>query len=118
VTFDFVILTTLAMTAIRLRMMVAPLFANKSWVTTVKIWMALQSLAQVGVLRPGLTSLAICGDGVHVLIGFGAENCDDGNIVSGDGCDASCNVEPGYSCADNALHMSVCLGKNFSFFIS
>lgn len=31
-----------------------------------------------------------CGDGVV----SGAEECDDGNTTSGDGCDASCHVEP------------------------
>lgn len=32
----------------------------------------------------------ICGDGLLE----GAETCDDGNVVPGDGCDASCQVEP------------------------
>ena len=36
-----------------------------------------------------------CGDGLEE----GSEACDDGNIVSGDGCSASCDaVEPGYAC--------------------
>ncbi|TSC31749.1 DUF4215 domain-containing protein [Corallococcus sp. Z5C101001] len=35
-----------------------------------------------------------CGDGV---IG-GAETCDDGNQLSGDGCNSVCQVEPGYTC--------------------
>jgi cysteine-rich repeat protein len=30
-----------------------------------------------------------CGDGTHVI---GCEACDDGNLVSGDGCDANCTV--------------------------
>lgn len=29
----------------------------------------------------------------------GAETCDDGNKVSGDGCSAKCAVEAGYNCA-------------------
>ncbi|MFH2009708.1 MAG: DUF4215 domain-containing protein, partial [bacterium] len=33
---------------------------------------------------------AFCGDG-HVWAGV--ETCDDGNVVPGDGCDASCQVE-------------------------
>ncbi|MDP9001079.1 MAG: DUF4215 domain-containing protein [Myxococcota bacterium] len=35
-----------------------------------------------------------CGDG---LIESG-ETCDDGNNVSGDGCSATCQIEPGYKC--------------------
>jgi cysteine-rich repeat protein len=31
-----------------------------------------------------------CGDGIRAR----PEECDDGNLVSGDGCDASCHVEP------------------------
>ncbi|NTX12804.1 VCBS repeat-containing protein [Myxococcus sp. CA056] len=41
------------------------------------------------------TSLrAVCGDGV--LGGF--EVCDDGNQLSGDGCNSVCQLEPGYTC--------------------
>ena len=29
-----------------------------------------------------------------------AEECDDGNTVSGDGCSAQCVIEPGWSCVD------------------
>jgi len=36
----------------------------------------------------------VCGDGI---IG-GEENCDDGNVNPGDGCDPSCNIEPGWQC--------------------
>src|SRR5690349_8623535 len=35
-----------------------------------------------------------CGDGLIA----GAETCDDGNATSGDGCDADCHIETGYSC--------------------
>lgn len=35
---------------------------------------------------------AICGDGIIV----GNETCDDGNTVGGDGCSATCIVEPGF----------------------
>ena len=38
-----------------------------------------------------------CGDGV--IEGGDAEDCDDGNFASGDGCDAACRVEPCYTCA-------------------
>src|SRR5262249_15002363 len=35
---------------------------------------------------------ATCGDGFFHL---GVEQCDDGNLMSGDGCSASCTVESG-----------------------
>lgn len=34
-------------------------------------------------------SSAVCGDGTHDL---GCESCDDGDLVSGDGCDSNCTV--------------------------
>lgn len=36
-----------------------------------------------------------CGDGLRV---DGSIECDDGNLVSGDGCDESCRLEPGFIC--------------------
>jgi len=48
----------------------------------------------------------ICGDGLMV----GAEECDDNNTVSGDGCSASCTIEAHFSCLDIDLAhpISVC----------
>ena len=40
-----------------------------------------------------------CGDGLVL----GNEKCDDGNAVSGDGCSSTCQVEPGYQCAQPPL---------------
>jgi cysteine-rich repeat protein len=37
-----------------------------------------------------------CGDGV---VQAGCEECDDGGIATGDGCDASCAVETCYACS-------------------
>ena len=37
-----------------------------------------------------------CGDGARA----GAERCDDGNIIAGDGCSAVCLVETGFQCVD------------------
>jgi len=37
----------------------------------------------------------VCGDGSVEL----DEACDDGNLAPGDGCDAGCNVEPGFVCS-------------------
>lgn len=38
----------------------------------------------------------ICGDGIIQ----GSEGCDDGNVVPGDGCSASCVIETGFDCVD------------------
>lgn len=35
-----------------------------------------------------------CGDGVLSV----REDCDDGNVANGDGCSATCGIEPGRSC--------------------
>jgi cysteine-rich repeat protein len=39
-------------------------------------------------------TLVSCGDGLIV----GTERCDDGGTTPGDGCDASCQIEPGWDC--------------------
>lgn len=41
------------------------------------------------------TAVASCGNGVL----DGADDCDDGNTTAGDGCSATCTVEPGYICS-------------------
>jgi cysteine-rich repeat protein len=38
--------------------------------------------------------IPVCGDGFIDT----PENCDDGNLLNGDGCDSSCAVEAGYIC--------------------
>ena len=38
---------------------------------------------------------AVCGDGCRE----GQEQCDDGGTAGGDGCSATCGVEPGWACA-------------------
>lgn len=43
-----------------------------------------------------LRAPATCGDGI--IATGGAEECDDGNTAAGDGCDADCVIEAGYSC--------------------
>ena len=50
-------------------------------------------LISVLVLAPGLAS-AVCGDGIVEP----AEECDDGNLDVGDGCDDLCLVEAGFVC--------------------
>lgn len=46
---------------------------------------------------------SVCGDGVPE----GGEACDDGGVISGDGCSASCTVESGYSSCSGAP--SICV---------
>ncbi len=52
------------------------------------------------IAAPGLAH-AVCGDGV---IDAG-EGCDDVNTATGDGCDASCQVEPGWQCVDAGFEL-------------
>lgn len=37
----------------------------------------------------------LCGDYFTVK---DKENCEDGNTISGDGCNSTCMIEPGYFC--------------------
>ena len=37
-----------------------------------------------------------CGDGINDQNGI--EECDDGNVLPGDGCDGTCHVEPNWTC--------------------
>ena len=47
----------------------------------------------------------VCGDGNRAS----TEGCDDSNLVDGDGCSASCQIEPGYVCPINYIRgTSVC----------
>ena len=45
-----------------------------------------------------------CGDGIRA----GSEQCDDNNNVSGDGCSATCKLEPGFACIGAVGSKSVC----------
>ena len=40
----------------------------------------------------------ICGDGKV----FGSTQCDDGNLINGDGCSSACIIEDGYSWIDGS----------------
>lgn len=47
------------------------------------------------------TTNGICGNGVKDSIpGMAAEECDDGNTNSLDGCSSECKIECGYFCMD------------------
>lgn len=48
-----------------------------------------------------------CGDGKYQ--NENGEQCDDGNVSNGDGCDADCRIEEGWSCAGGSwTHESTC----------
>jgi RHS repeat-associated protein len=49
------------------------------------------------VCQPNNTC-GLCGNGFRTQ----GEACDDGNFASGDGCSATCTVEPGWSCLDES----------------
>jgi len=55
---------------------------------------------------PTMTNcIPICGDGLW----FPPEECDDQNLISGDGCDSSCKVETLlYSCVNFLGFLSRC----------
>jgi len=60
---------------------------------------------------PNLTPapcVSICGDGLHVINGTGAEACDDGNLINGDGCNSTCFPEEGWTCIDRPNGTSFC----------
>lgn len=57
-----------------------------------------------------------CGDGIFIQP---FEQCDDGNLKNGDGCNAQCFVEKGYAC-DHVDGNQICIktttkGKSPSF---
>lgn len=60
--------------------------------------------------QPGLTDhpdplypgcIEICGDGFN----FGMVQCDDGNLVNGDGCNSKCFIEEGWACSGGSRFM-------------
>jgi cysteine-rich repeat protein len=59
---------------------------------------------------PGPCAEVVCGDGELMSddLGSVSERCDDGNLDPGDGCDATCNREPGYICNDEGCRPIIC----------
>ena len=51
------------------------------------------------------TCSATCGDGVK---SYSAEECDDGNLLNGDGCSSTCTVETSAFCSQVPCNISVC----------
>ncbi len=69
------------------------------WITTATsvVRMTFPSICTNGTATSSssVAASAICGNGT---LSFPAEECDDHNTVSGDGCSATCVMEVGYSC--------------------
>eukprot|EP00347_Sterkiella_histriomuscorum_P005534 403356244 len=64
--------------------------------------------------QPGMTDpldetpgcVEICGDGFN----YGFFQCDDGNVINGDGCSSKCTIESGFNCTTGSkLAPSVCM---------
>ena len=51
------------------------------------------------------TCVATCGDGVRSHY---VEECDDGNLVDGDGCSSGCEVEAGWTCVGSWCETGAC----------
>ena len=48
--------------------------------------------------------IEICGDGINL----GMKECDDGNVINGDGCSSECKVEEGFICVRQDYEPDVC----------
>lgn len=61
------------------------------------------------VLAGGLSScelLSVCGNQVREW--EKSEECDDGDLFSGDGCSNTCTIEPGYTCSNFTFRSDLC----------
>lgn len=57
------------------------------------------------LLPNALICTPVCGDGKKLSI----EQCDDGNILSGDGCSSICTIESGFVCVNQiGTQLSLC----------
>ena len=55
-------------------------------------------------MRTSTCWMARCGDGKRNV----PEDCDDGNMVNGDGCSSSCTTESGFRCTTSYGYLSRC----------
>ena len=70
-------------------------YARARWIA----WLLAVALSSCG--HPTGSRSTVCADGVDGP----DEECDDGNVVDGDGCTSACFVEPGFVCVGSP---SVC----------
>ena len=55
----------------------------------------------------------VCGDGLRRGNETTAEGCDDGNLLPGDGCNASCLVEIGWNCSEEGMPCTTVCGDGY-----
>jgi len=76
-------------------------------ITVIPIILAIAvSLASLVGSPNAYAEAGLCGDGI-LDMGLG-EQCDDNNIISGDGCSNICQVESGWECTSEPFETSVC----------
>ena len=77
---------------------------------TMMATVALVALASIGW---SATAQAQCGNGIFQPDAPHFEGCDDGNLISGDGCSATCEIETGWDCS-TAIDFSALTNDNHS----
>jgi cysteine-rich repeat protein len=53
----------------------------------------------------GVACVSLCGDGIMITAD---EQCDDGNLVSGDGCSSTCTIESDFECFTFPMEPTKC----------
>lgn len=56
------------------------------------------------VIKPNGKKVEDCGDGLNM----GINECDDGNLINGDGCSSECRIEAGFECEKQANGTDKC----------
>ncbi|MFN9959452.1 MAG: hypothetical protein ACK55I_40705, partial [bacterium] len=67
---------------------------SRSWPRTTTASTRRCSAPDAGTGATSVCRRVTCGDGVVE----GAEACDDNDATGGDGCSATCTIEPGFVC--------------------
>ena len=58
---------------------------------------------------------AVCSDSCSNSTGAALDRCADGNLVSGDGCSATCYIEPDYTCTRFPNALDICYSCDASY---
>jgi cysteine-rich repeat protein len=74
-------------------------------------WTCTKMTGATSVCTLACNSITTCGNGIIET----GEACDDGNTNSGDGCNACCQIEPGFACLRQP---SACVPISDSVFVS
>lgn len=68
------------------------------------------TLGDVGTVTVTVTAGPVCGDGTIAA----PETCDDSDTDPGDGCNASCQIEPGWTCTGTPSTCTPICGDNMT----